>query len=323
MSKPGFPKSRASSGVIPLDHGLQSHATKRRIADAGVDSRAPRVSVIVPTLDEGANLSALARRISGALEGWGYEILIIDDGSRDGTVEVCGELAERLPVTLHVRSEPRGGLSGAVLYGFARARGEILVVMDGDLQHPPEALPAMLAPLLAGEADFVIGSRRAEGARIVGRWGWLRRANSEIARLLAVPLVGRVRDPMSGFFAVRRTCIDEGAALNPVGYKIALELMCKCRFRRIVEVPIEFGPRNGGRSKLCIRQRIAYVRHLFRLYWFCFRRRVLGRMPTLPARMQSPIPLASPEVALSLPTSDLGCENRSKEPPPYPLAGSR
>src|SRR3954471_16737125 len=105
------------------------------------------VSVVVPALNEAANLPALAERVDAALCGTSYELLVVDDGSTDGTPEVCAALAERFPLELVVRPEPHAGLSGAVLEGFARARGDVLVVMDADLQHPPERIPALLAAL--------------------------------------------------------------------------------------------------------------------------------------------------------------------------------
>src|SRR5882672_499105 len=163
-----------------------------------------QISIVVPTKNESANLPSLLERIHSGMIGKAYEVLVIDDGSEDGTPEVCQRLARDYPLTLWVRTAPVGGLSGAVLHGFARAQGEILVVMDADLQHPPERLPALIAPVLAGEADFVIGSRRTPGGCIAEKWGPLRRVQSRMAALLAMPLTGPVRDAMSGFFALRR-----------------------------------------------------------------------------------------------------------------------
>jgi dolichol-phosphate mannosyltransferase len=230
------------------------------------DRARPRISIIVPTINEAGNLEPLTARIAAAMGELSYEILVIDDGSKDGTTEVCRELSHRHPLTLHVRPAPVAGLSGAVLYGFARAQGDILVVMDADLQHPPEALPTLIAPVLSGDADFVIGSRRAPGGGIGRQWGAGRRLNSAIGRWLAVPLVGAVRDPLSGFFALRRDTLGQASHLDALGYKIGLELLCKCPVRQVAEVPIDFGVRRVGRSKLTIRQQINYLRHLARLY---------------------------------------------------------
>ena len=230
------------------------------------------LSVVVPTLNEAANLPFLVQRIGGALRGRSYEILIVDDGSRDDTPAVCERLRERYPVFLHVRREATDGLSGAVLYGMSRARGEYLVVMDADLQHPPEQILELVQPLERGEAEFVIGSRYVDGGTTDQKWGPLRRVNSTLATVLSRPLAGRTRDPMSGFFALPAETLLRAENLQPVGYKIALELLCKCRVRRVREVPIRFGLRQTGESKLNIRQRLDFLDHLSRLYEHCYPR---------------------------------------------------
>src|SRR5688500_1175425 len=154
----------------------------------------PQVSVIIPTLNEAQNLVRLLPRIDAALGNrpGGYEVIVVDDNSTDGTPEVCQRLREgdRFPLTLHVRDEPHAGLSGAVLFGMELAAGEILVVMDADLQHPPEQLPELVRCARTGDTDFVIGSRYAPGGSTAGRWGPLRRLNSRVATLLARPFAG-------------------------------------------------------------------------------------------------------------------------------------
>lgn len=233
-----------------------------------------RVSLIVPTLNEAENLPRLLARIDAALAGRSYEVLIVDDGSRDNTVAVCGELARQYPLTLLVRSQPKDGLSGAVLHGMAQATGDYLVVMDADLQHPPERLPAILEPLERDEADFVIGSRYVKGGSMAQTWGLGRRLLSRAATLLASPIVGRVRDPMSGFFALRRESYVRARHLTPLGYKIGLEMLCKCGVKRVREVPIFFDVRSHGESKLTFKEQFRYVEHLSRLYDYCYPRAV-------------------------------------------------
>ncbi len=231
------------------------------------------VSVVVPTLNEAQNLRLLVPRVAAALVGRSYEIVIVDDNSQDDTRAVCADLALHYPLTLHVREHAKDGLSGAVLAGFGRARGDVLVVMDADLQHPPERLPALIEPLGRDEADFVLGSRHAPGGTIAERWGLFRRLNSRVATLLARPFAGRqTTDPMSGFFALRRTTLEGARRLTPLGYKIGLELMCKCRVRRVKEIPIHFTARQHGRSKLTLAQQFRYLEHLSRLYDFTFPR---------------------------------------------------
>jgi dolichol-phosphate mannosyltransferase len=230
------------------------------------------VSVIVPALNEAANLPQLAERVDAALNGRSYELLIVDDGSGDGTPEVCSMLARTFPLDLHVRESSDAGLSGAVMHGFARARGEMLVVMDADLQLPPERIPALMDALDEDGVELAIGSRYTAGGSTASRWGVLRQINSRVATLLARPFAGGTRDPMSGFFALRRETLQRAEQLTPLGYKIGLELLCKCRVKHIAEVPIHFAERTDGESKLTVKQQFKYLEHLSRLYDFLFPR---------------------------------------------------
>src|SRR4051812_30013489 len=184
----------------------------------------PEISLVVPTLNEAANLPALCERVGRALAGRSYEIRIVDDNSKDNTVEVSAELAKTYPLILMTRTQPKNGLGGAVLHGMEAATGEYLVCMDADLQHPPERLPALLEPLEKGEADFVIGSRYVAGGTTQGEWSLFRQLNSKVATLLARPFAGRTLDPMSGFFALKRSSYENASSLTPLGYKIGLEL---------------------------------------------------------------------------------------------------
>jgi dolichol-phosphate mannosyltransferase len=233
---------------------------------------AAEITIILPTLNESENLPTVVERIADALRGRSFEILVVDDNSRDSTPQVCAELARRFPLTLHVRTEPKDGLSGAVLEGMARAQGEFLVVMDADLQHPPDKIPELLAPLERGETDFVLGSRYVPGGSTYGSWSFFRHLNSKVATWLARPFAGDTHDPMSGFFALRRETYERAERLTPMGYKVALELMCKCRAKNIREVPIHFSTRTHGESKLTATQQFKYLEHLSRLYDFYFPR---------------------------------------------------
>jgi dolichol-phosphate mannosyltransferase len=227
-----------------------------------------RVSIIVPTYREAENLPHLIDRVARlrATELQDVELWIMDDDSRDGSRELVQSRAEAW-VRIVERTADRG-LSRAVLDGLRRATGEFLVCMDADLSHPPEVLPAMLAQLHAG-ADFVFGSRYVAGGTTSDDWGVLRWLNSRVATWLARPLTS-ARDPMSGYFALRRDTFERGREFNPVGYKVALELIVKCACERVVEVPIHFEDRRFGKSKLTLRQQLLYLQHLRRLYLFKF-----------------------------------------------------
>jgi dolichol-phosphate mannosyltransferase len=232
----------------------------------------PELSIVVPTYRESANLPALVEGVFAALqtESISAEMIVVDDDSRDGTDAAIAQLAQRYPIRLITRVNQRG-LSSAVLRGFDESRGRVLLVMDADLQHPPDRVPAVAQPIRDGSADFALGSRYVPGGEMQN-WRFYRKWNSLIATALAWPLA-RVRDPMSGFFCLSRETWRRAAPLNPIGYKIGLELLVKCRCRRVVEIPIAFAPRLHGQSKLTLRQQAQYLRHLLRLYRF----RVFGR----------------------------------------------
>lgn len=226
----------------------------------------PAVSIVVPTFREAANLPLLIARIDGALAGTAYEVIVIDDDSNDGTEAAMADLAQRLPVRLTVRKGERG-LATAVIAGFAQARGAVIVVMDADLSHPPESIPAMIAPITAGETTFTLGSRYRDGGGIDEDWPLHRRIVSLFARELARPLTS-LTDPLSGFFAIAASAMPSLATLSPVGYKIGLEVLVKGNISKVVEIPIQFSDRLHGESKLSAAEQLRYLRHLRRLYQF-------------------------------------------------------
>ncbi len=235
----------------------------------------PSVSVVVPTYYEAENIPHLVERLEGVQRksGLRMELLIVDDDSKDGTPQVVEALG-RPWVKLIVRTKDKG-LSQAVVEGLSHARNEVVVVMDADLSHPPEKIPEMLDRLAAG-ADFVIGSRYVEGGTQDTEWGFFRWLNSKVATLLSRPFT-RVKDPMSGFFAFRLESLKRSAPLDPVGYKIGLELIVKGRFRRVEEIPIHFSQRKFGKSKLTLKEQLLYLRHLGRLFAFKFFHRPAAR----------------------------------------------
>lgn len=228
---------------------------------------APRLSIVIPTYREVDNLPVLVPRIDAAVRSANidYEVIVVDDNSRDGTEELCGELATQYPLTLKVRTSERG-LSSAVVAGVDLARGETVLVMDADLSHPPEAIPQVVEALDQPGVQFVIGSRYVAGGATAGDWGLFRWVNSKVATLLARPLTDAA-DPMAGFFALRRADVSAArSSLDPIGYKIGLELIVKCGISRVAEVPIYFADRFKGESKLNWKEQVNYLRHLTRLY---------------------------------------------------------
>jgi dolichol-phosphate mannosyltransferase len=226
------------------------------------------ISIIVPTFNESKNLPLLVERIAKALGKERYELIVVDDNSPDGTFGIAEALARKYPVRAILRKTERG-LSSAVLRGFNEAKGEIIGVIDADLQHPPEKIPKLIAEIRRG-TDIAIGSRLVKGGG-VELWPWYRKTVSLGARLIALPLT-KVRDTMSGFFFMRREVI-RGIRLNPIGYKILLEVLVKGRYKRVKEVPYIFMNRSLGTSKLSTRVYMHYLQHLARLYGHKF----LGR----------------------------------------------
>ena len=176
------------------------------------------------------------------------EVIFVDDGSTDGTADRVHELSEQFPIRLRVRESPTLGLSGAVVAGARAARGEMLVIMDADLSHPPHCIPDLVRPLQEGICDMVIGSRYVRGGSTPG-WPLWRRIMSRTASALAYPFT-RVHDSMCGFFAVPRLLLLElGSAAS--GFKIAFELIVRGgRDFRVWEVPIAFRDRQRGTSKM-------------------------------------------------------------------------
>lgn len=222
------------------------------------------VGIVVPTYREVENIPHLVDRLRTLREktGWNIDLLFMDDNSKDGSEELVRAINLSW-VKVVVRTADRG-LSQAVLDGLHRSSGDILVVMDADLSHPPESIPELVRAL-ENDADFAVGSRFAEGGSTDDDWGLFRWLNSRVATMLALPLT-RLKDPMSGFFALRRSTFAGGRDFNPIGYKIGLELLIKCRCVRVVEIPIHFSDRRFGNSKLSLHEQLKYLQHIRRLY---------------------------------------------------------
>ena len=222
------------------------------------------LSVIIPTYKEKDNIASLVEKVHANLSDENYEILFIDDNSKDGTVELIEELSGKYPVRVIVRQNERG-LASAVVHGFRHSRSELVVVMDADLQHPPQVLEDMLQAVRSG-ADLAIASRYVAGGSCEG-WGFVRRIISKgaifIAHLL-LPRTRRINDPMSGYFLFRRSVID-GVDLKPAGYKILLEVLIMGKSQKVIEVPYSSLVRERGESKLNARQQIAYLKHVLSL----------------------------------------------------------
>ena len=240
------------------------------VSDLRQDGPPVQLSLIIPTYNESKNVGELVARLSEVLDpqlgAGGYELIIVDDDSADRTWEVGLALAERHPQVRVIRRVGERGLSTAVIRGWQAARGDILAVIDADLQHPPEVI-AELVRRVQGGADLAVGSRNVEGGG-VSNWSMFRRAMSRGAQLLGLMILpgvlGRVSDPMSGYFALRRRAIA-GATLSPLGYKILIEVIGRGRIGTVAEVGYVFRERLVGESKVTSRLYVEYLHHLVRL----------------------------------------------------------
>lgn len=226
-------------------------------------------SLVIPTFNERENLDRLVTSLSRILDQAlpnDYELIVVDDDSSDRTWEYAQALTERNTHLRVMRRQHERGLSTAVIRGWQVARGEVLGVIDADLQHPPEVLLQMLAEL-SRDADLVVASRHVEGGG-VSTWSAARRflsRGAQVLGLIVLPkVVSSVTDPMSGYFMVRRQSIAD-ITLNPLGYKILLEVIGRGTIQRIAEVGYVFQEREVGESKVTWRQYRDYIHHLIRL----------------------------------------------------------
>ncbi len=223
-----------------------------------------QLSVVVPTYNESKNIHVLYERADAALSGIKYELIFIDD-SVDDTPQVIEALCKKHDNVMLKHRTAEKGLATAVLCGFSIAKGEYIAVMDADLQHPPEILRAMYAVVSAGY-DFCIPSRFIPGGGDGGLNAW-RKFVSWTARYMGKLLLSSLRkvsDPTSGLFMFRREAIA-GSDLQPIGWKIMVEVLAMSDFSAICEIPYVFCERNAGESKLDSRVTIEYIKQLFGL----------------------------------------------------------
>ena len=215
-----------------------------------------QIAIIVPTLEEVDNVAPLVEQIEQTNVPFG-EIIFVDDGSIDGTREKIRALATAHRVRLIERDGAERGLAGAIIAGAHASSADVFVVMDADLSHPPEEIASLLQPLLANDADLVIGSRYIPGGATPDWPAW-RRFLSRVASGLAYPLTG-VHDSMGGFFAIRRECLLRFAS-QAAGFKIVFETLVRGRKTlRVREVPIVFRDRVRGISKMSLAQAVRFA----------------------------------------------------------------
>ncbi len=234
-----------------------------------IQQRSIRFSLVIPTYEEAENIEPLVRSLVAVLDRLlpnDYEIIVVDDNSIDHTWKIAQALTVEFPQLRVLCRHYEQGLATAVIRGWQVAKGEILGVIDGDGQHDEQILPEMIAQIMAG-ADLVAASRNDPGGGI-SEWSIWRRFTSRGAQIFGLAIlpevVGKVSDPLSGYFVLKRQAIAQ-KNLNPLGYKILIEVLAKGRFARVKTVPYEFRERQSGETKVTWYHAIDYLAHLLRL----------------------------------------------------------
>jgi dolichol-phosphate mannosyltransferase len=268
--------------TLPLDHRYAVDECETPAAAAGqctfvalnyaAKHATPRLSVVVPTRNEEGNVGPLLERLAAVLSPYEAEVVVVDDSS-DATPAALASSAADCPLPISLLHRPagarHGGLSTAVIAGARSARGDWVLVMDADLQHPPEVAAMLARTAMRHDADIVVGTRyagsgsSADGLARTSRTlasNWATRlAKSAFPRRLAM-----VSDPLSGLFAFQRASVDLDR-LKPTGFKILLEILVRNPVAKVAEVAYCFAPRHAGRSKASARQGLIFLRHLARL----------------------------------------------------------
>jgi len=223
------------------------------------------VAVVIPTYNESLGIEKLIAALTGVFRANGIngEIVIVDDNSPDGTGALVDSLAGKYPVRC-VHRAGKLGLSSAVIDGWATCTSPILGAMDADFSHDPNAVPQLVQAITKGACELAIGSRYISGGG-VANWPWRRKITSRVAIALARPLTP-VRDVTSGFFFLKRSVID-GVKLDPIGFKIGLEVIAKGKYKTVKEIPYVFTDRTSGTSKLNSGEIVNYLKQLARIYF--------------------------------------------------------
>ncbi len=224
----------------------------------------PKISVIIPTYNEVDNIEDLIVGLRAVLRDVEYQIVVVDDNSPDGTFYAVKQIAERDPHVLPLLRQSKQGLASAIMHGYKESDGKIIVMMDSDLSHRPEDLPAMLEAVR--EYDIVIGSRYVEGGSILGMSAYRKLASRVSIGVSRMMLDLPYEDTTSGFAVFRRGVLDYvEPRLEPAGFKLLLEILVKCPEAQVKELPITFINRRRGSSKFGAGEVLKFLNLCFRL----------------------------------------------------------
>jgi len=231
---------------------LQSAVSRDGSQSANLSPR-PRLSVIIPTYCESGNIAPMIAALDSALRGISWEVIFVDDDSPDGTMGVIRAIGEHDNRVRAMRRVGRRGLAGAVIEGMLGSGADIVAVVDADLQHDEKLLPDMLRDIEDGKSDIVIGTRYDQSGNASEGFSATRQLSSRLATWLTNLLIKtNVSDPMSGFFMLKRSIVDDAAPkLSSGGFKLLLDILASVpRGTRVSEKPYTFRPRQIGQSKL-------------------------------------------------------------------------
>ena len=214
-----------------------------------------RAVLCLPTYNERENLEHMIEALGGVLDTARDRVLVIDDGSPDGTGEIADRLASALPWVSVLHRETKEGIGPAYVAGFRRALeegAELILEMDCDFSHDPSDVPRLIGAM--SDADLVLGSRYAPGGG-TANWGFARRVISRGGCLYAQTILGlRIRDLTGGFKCFRRSALEaiDLDALSAHGYAFQIETTYRIvrAGLRVQEVPITFVERRAGASKM-------------------------------------------------------------------------
>ena len=251
---------------------ISIHSTKFNMSLNEIHNNST-VSIIIPTYNESKNILSLLDRINDTLsKSLRTQIIIVDDNSPDGTgiivenhIKNLKQLTNNTINILHRKT--KNGLGSAIMHGIKNAVGDLIVVMDSDLSHPPTVIPKLINTLKKSQCDIVIASRYVSGGSILN-WNFKRKLMSKVATFIAKRGLGLdTKDPMSGFFAFKKNILD-GINLDALGYKILLEMLVKTRNTKIKEIPYTFQNRKAGSSKLDASTISDYCKSVWKLYLY-------------------------------------------------------
>lgn len=232
-------------------------------------SKPLRLSVVVPTRNESQNVGLLHEQLEGALRSIEHEVIVVDDSDDGATRTALAAVVANDPSWRVIERLPaeQTGLGTAAVAGVRAARGESVCIMDGDLQHPPDVIPALLAAVEMGD-DVAVASRYASGGSELGLAGTVRLWGSRAATALThlvFPETRRTSDPLSGYFCCRRQAVAV-LELRPVGFKVLVELLVCAPEQSVIDVAYSMQPRMQGESKADPRQAVLFAKHLLSLF---------------------------------------------------------